>query len=133
MAAALLNHICADVFEAHSAGLEPGTLNPLAAQAMQEIGINISSNPTHAVFDVWKSGRAFAYVITVCTEAETNARKCPVFPGTGTRLRWPFSDPSDLHGTDDAKLEKMRYVRDAIKTKIEEWCQSTCPSAMAPR
>ena len=129
IAAALLNHICGDVFEAESAGLEPGTLNPLAAQAMQEIGIDIFSNPTRGVFDVWKSGRAFAYVITVCTVAETEARKCPVFPGAGIRFRWPFDDPSDFAGTDAAKLEKMRCVRDAIKVKIEEWCEETCPVA----
>jgi protein-tyrosine-phosphatase len=33
MAEAFLNQICPDYFEAHSAGLEPGTLNPLAVDA----------------------------------------------------------------------------------------------------
>jgi arsenate reductase len=42
MAAALLNKRCGDLFEAQSAGLEPGTLNPLAVEALQEIGIDIS-------------------------------------------------------------------------------------------
>ena len=44
MAAAWLNDICGDYFEAHSAGLEPGALNPLAVQVMDEIGIDISNN-----------------------------------------------------------------------------------------
>ena len=37
-----MNHICGNDFEAQSAGLEPGTLNPLAVEAMREVGIDIS-------------------------------------------------------------------------------------------
>ena len=40
MAEAWLNNICSDYFEAHSAGLQPGQLNPLAVQAMREVGID---------------------------------------------------------------------------------------------
>ena len=36
IAAALLNETCGEFFEAHSAGLEPGTINPLAVEALQE-------------------------------------------------------------------------------------------------
>ena len=71
MAAALLNEVCGEFFEAQSAGLEPGTLNPLAVEALQEIGIDISSSETQSVFDVFKSGQLFAYVITVCSESES--------------------------------------------------------------
>ena len=49
MAAALLNQICGDFFQAQSAGLEPGTLNPLAVGALQEIGIGISGVRTQSV------------------------------------------------------------------------------------
>ena len=38
MAEAFLNHICDDQFEAFSAGLEPGKLNPIVVEAMQEVG-----------------------------------------------------------------------------------------------
>src|SRR2546421_7192057 len=41
MAEAWLNTICGEHFEAQSAGLEPGTLNPLAVQVMAEVGIDI--------------------------------------------------------------------------------------------
>ena len=78
MAEAWLNHVCGDFFEAQSAGLEPGTLNPLAVQVMSEVGIDISHKKTRAVFDVFKSGQLFAYVVTVCDE--TSAEKCPIFP-----------------------------------------------------
>ncbi len=77
MAGAFLNQICGDVFEAHSAGLEPGRLNPIVVEAMRETGIDISGNQTRAVLDLIKSGKMFAYVITVCDEA--GAERCPIF------------------------------------------------------
>lgn len=102
MAEAWLNYTCGEVFEAQSAGLEPGTINPLVIQAMREIEIGLSKKQTQAVFDVWKSGQIFQYVITVCSEAE--AKGCPIFAGVTTRLHWPFPDPSQLTGSDEEKL-----------------------------
>ena len=120
MAAALLNQRCGDSFEAESAGLEPGKLNPLAVEVLREKGIDISNNQTRAVFDVFKSAELFAYVITVCDESE--AEKCPIFPGITTRLHWSFSDPSKFTGTPEEKLEKTRQVRDKIDTQVRQFC-----------
>src|SRR6201989_1799197 len=102
MAEAWLNYICSDVFEAESAGLEPGTLNPLVIEAMQEAGIDISQKQTRAVFDVFKAGKLFSHVITVCDES--SAEKCPIFPGIAKRLHWSFPDPSALTGSHDEKM-----------------------------
>jgi len=124
MAEAWLNTICSEHFEAQSAGLEPGTLNPLAVQVMAEVGIDISNKKTQAVFDVFKSGQLFAYVITVCDE--TSAEKCPIFPGPATRLHWSFPDPSEVQGSETAKLEQVRIIRDQIRAKIERWCEEVC-------
>ena len=79
MAEAFLNKICGEFFQAESAGLEPGTLNPYVVEALQEVGIDISGKQTQAVFDVFRSDRLFAYVVTVCQESE--AAGCPIFPG----------------------------------------------------
>ena len=128
MAEAWLNQICGDEFEAQSAGLEPGAIHPLAIEAMREVGIDISRKRTRKVFDVWKAGHAFAYVVTVCSEAEKNARACPIFPGVTTGLSWPFPDPSSFRGSEAARLEQTRQVRDAIKARIEKWCDEVCPS-----
>ena len=124
MAEALLNQICCDQFEAHSAGLEPGTLNPIAVEAMAEIGIDISGKKTKSVSETVKSGETFAHVITVCDEA--GAERCPVFPGTANRLHWAFPDPSSFRGSHAEVLHKTRAVRDAIKQKIESWCADFC-------
>ena len=130
MAEAWLNYICRDTFEAESAGLEPGKLNPLVVEAMSEVGIDISQKKTQAVFDVFKSGKLFAYVVTVCDE--TSAERCPIFPGVATRLHWSFPDPSALTGGHDEKLAEVRKIRDEIRVKVEKWCEEVCPEAFTP-
>jgi arsenate reductase (thioredoxin) len=124
MAAALLNQMCGGLFEAESAGLEPGTLNPLAVAAMREIGIDIGGNRTRSVADVVKTGQRFDYLITVCDES--SAEQCPLVPGGGARLHWNFPDPSKFTGTWKERLEQTRAVREAIESKIEEFCPSSC-------
>ena len=124
MAAALMNATCGEFFEAQSAGLEPGKINPLVIEVLRELGIDISENQTQRVFDVWKSGQMFKYVITVCSEAE--AEGCPIFPGVATRLHWPFDDPSKFTGTPVERLEKTRRVRDQIHARIDAFCEEHC-------
>jgi arsenate reductase len=122
MSEAFLKHYAGDRLEAHSAGLEPGELNPLVVEAMAEIDIDISHKKTKSVFDTWKNGELFQYVISVC-DAES-AEKCPIFPGPTTRLHWSFHDPSQATGTDNQKLQKVREIRDEIASKIQSWLAS---------
>lgn len=122
MAEAWVNHLCGDKYQAESAGLEPGTLNPRVVKVMQEVGIDISHKQTRAVFDVVKAGTLFGYVVTVCDE--TSAERCPVFAGGTKRLHWSFPDPSALTGTEEEILAKTRDIRDMIKAQIQNWCQS---------
>ena len=119
MSEAFLNSLAGDRFEGHSAGLEPGKLNPLAVEAMKEAGLDISGNATKSVFDLFKRGELFAYVITVC-DAEA-AQRCPVFPGITTTLNWSFPDPAAFQGSWEERLARTRAVRDAIKARIEEF------------
>ena len=115
MAEAFLNQTCPGIFEAQSAGLEPGKLTPVVVEAMQEVGIDISKNKTKSVFDVFKSGQTFSYAVTVCDE--TSAERCPIFPGVTKRLHWGFADPSAVQGSHEEKLARTREIRDAIKQK----------------
>lgn len=125
MAEAFINQLCGDYYHASSAGLEPGTLNPIVAEAMAEIGIDVSGHQPRAVFDVVRSGQNFAHVVTVCDGAA--AERCPVFPGITERLHWGFPDPSSLPGTHQEKLEATRQIRDQIKAHIErEFCPLHC-------
>jgi arsenate reductase len=122
MAEAWMNHLCGNHFEAESAGLEPGVLNPLVITTMMEVGIDISGKTTRSVFDVYKSGELFSYVITVCDESA--AEGCPIFPGPAKRLHWSFPDPSTLRGTEQEKLIAIREIRDSIRKAVEEFCVS---------
>lgn len=124
MAAAWLNELCSEDFEAHSAGLEPGQLNPFAVQAMSEVGIDISQKAPQSVFAIFRSGAAFAYVIAVCDTA--SAERCPIFPGAARRLDWSFLDPAAATGSNEEKLGEARRVRDLIKARMEAWCAEMC-------
>ncbi|MGH7828865.1 MAG: arsenate reductase ArsC [Candidatus Binatia bacterium] len=123
MAEALLNRMCGDLFEAESAGLTPGTLNPLAVEVLREIGIDISGKKTRGVSEVVQSGQRFDSVITVCDES--SAEQCPVFPGSA-RIHWNLTDPSKFTGTWEERLDQTREVRASIEAKIEELCPSSC-------
>jgi arsenate reductase len=123
IAESYMNSMYGDRFEAQSAGLEPGVLNPYAVRVMGEVGLDISNNKTKDVFDFVKKGEIFGYVITVCDGA--NAERCPIFSGVTKRLHWSFPDPAALQGTDEEKLQETREIRDAIKTQIEEWVKTS--------
>lgn len=122
MAEAFLNRLGGDRFEAQSAGLEPGKLNPVVVEAMREIGIDISGHATGSVAQMLEAQTPFDYVVTVCDE--TSAEQCPVFPHGAQRLHWGFPDPSGFEGPPEEKLSRTREVRDLIRGKIETWLAS---------
>src|SRR5579863_2061337 len=86
MAEAFLNKYGKDQYQAESAGIEPGKMNPNVVMVMQEVGIDLSKKKTQGVFDLLKQGKSYNAVITVCDAA--SAEKCPVFPGKGKKLAW---------------------------------------------
>jgi arsenate reductase (thioredoxin) len=122
MAEAFMNTLCGDQYEAESAGLEPTELNPLAIEVMKEIGIDISKNSAKSVFDFYKQGRLYSFVITVCDEA--SAQMCPLFPGITFRLHWSFEDPTGFTGSYEERLNDTRRLRDTIKEKILAFCSN---------
>lgn len=124
MAEALLERACANELQVESAGLEPGSVNPLAVATMQEVGIDISGNSTQSVFDVFKSGKLFTHVITVCDE--TSAEACPVFPGIVKRLHWSIRDPAALTGSWEDRLNAVRSIRHEIGDRVDALCDELC-------
>ncbi len=116
MAEALLNRLGGDRYEAQSAGLEPGVLNPYAVEAMAEIGIDISANKTKTVRQMLDRGTAYDYVVTVCDGA--SAERCPVFPGSGRRLHWDLPDPAAVTGDATDVLRRIGAIRDEIRSRV---------------
>lgn len=76
MAEPLLNHMAGDRFEAMSAGIDPGVLNPLTIEVMRGIGLDISENQSKMAFELYRSGKMFQYIIGVCDNAATREMSC---------------------------------------------------------
>jgi len=115
----LLRKLAGDRFEVESAGFEPGELNPVVVEVLKEEGIDITGKQTKAAFDLFKAGRFYNYVVTVCDES--SAEKCPIFPGVNQRIHWSFTDPSKFKGSFEEKLQKTREVKEEIKDRIQDW------------
>lgn len=86
-----------------SAGSDPGTLNPLAVQALAEQRIDISRYRAKGL-----AGIALEHVDTIVTLCAEEV--CPVVPGKARRLHWPLPDPNDL--------ESFRAVRDELRRRL---------------
>jgi arsenate reductase (thioredoxin) len=122
MAQAFLERHGEGRFETESAGLEPGRLNPYVVRAMAEVGIDISHNQTRSVFDLFRAGKVFQVVVTVCSKEA--AEKCPIFPGLSEKLHWPFADPSTFKGSDEEIMAQVRTVRDQIEAAVKDFVAS---------
>jgi arsenate reductase len=119
MAEAYLNSFGGGEFTAESAGFEPTSINPLVVEVMREEGIDLSSKGTQSVFELFKTGRVFTHVVTVCDE--TQESRCPIYPGMTHRLHLPFPDPGQLTGSHEERLEQTRKIRDAIRDAVREF------------
>jgi arsenate reductase len=115
MAEGYLRHFAGDDFEPLSAGVEPKQLNPLAVEAMREIGIDISQQQSKDVVSFL--GQYIPYVVTVCDSAK---QRCPIFPRVYKFQHWSVDDPAEATGAHDEKLAVFRCVRDDITKRIDE-------------
>jgi arsenate reductase len=116
MAEGWLRSLGGAVFEAYSAGTKPSEINPLAIQVVSERGIDISNARSKSVTEFLD--RPFDFVITVCDNA---AESCPTFPGPAHRIHWSFPDPAAVSGSDAAKLQAFREVRDDLYCQLRKW------------
>ena len=122
MAQGFARELKGETIEAHSAGTEPGEMNPLAIAVMQEAGVDISGQYCKHVSAL--NDHNFDYVVTVCTSAN---EKCPLFPRQSKIVHFPFDDPPQLAkdaADDEQALQHYRHVRDQIKSFIERLPQA---------
>lgn len=117
MSEALLRKMAGDRFEVHSAGLEPTVIHPMTVKVLEEIGIDTRDQYAKPLTE-YLGKVHFSYLVTVCGNAE---ERCPIFPGMGQRLHWPFEDPAAFAGSEEEKLDFFRSIRDQIQTKIQQW------------
>lgn len=124
MAEGFLRHLAAEQVEASSAGTRPVGMNPLAVEAMREIGIDISAQHSKSIAEF--EGQPFDTVITVCDKA---AEECPVFPGAPQRIHWSLPDPAAVSGSLEEKRQAFRDVRDTLEHRLREFMRSQIASA----
>ncbi|MFN3323880.1 MAG: arsenate reductase ArsC [Bryobacteraceae bacterium] len=118
MAEGIFRQLGGDRFEVFSAGTRPTAVRPEAIAAMREVGIDLSGHWSKSVDEF--AGREFDYIITVCDNARES---CPVFPGNGERLHWPFEDPAAVEGSEDERLAAFRKVRNQIEARIRAFLE----------
>lgn len=111
MAEGLARHLFGDRVRVQSAGSQPSRVNPLAVQAMAELGIDLGAHRSKSVDDI--DPATVDTVITLCAE-----EICPAWLGKATRLHWALPDPA--HGG----IETFRSVRDEIRRRLEAWAKA---------
>ncbi|MHC5072918.1 MAG: arsenate reductase ArsC, partial [Planctomycetota bacterium] len=97
-----------------SAGSAPAGVNPLAVQALAELGIDISQQRSKSVDTIDLD--AVDTVITLCAE-----EVCPVVSAGTKRLHWPLPDPAATGGSEAQRLSAFREVRDLLHVRIKAW------------
>ena len=107
MAAGFMNAIGAGQVEVLSAGSAPkDSINPIAVQAMQEVGIDISNN-VPKVLTPEAVQESDAVITMGCGDA------CPFYPGKRYE-DWVLDDPAGQG------IESVRVIRDDIKKRVEQ-------------
>ena len=118
MAEAFLKRITFNRVEVYSAGIKPGSVNPMGIKVMKELGIDISKNRAKSVNEFYHD--RFDYVITI----DDNARKnSPTFQGSHTKIHKSLEDPSEFKGSEAEKLELFRLTRDQIKEWLTDFAE----------
>lgn len=115
MAAGWLNHLAGNRIEVRSAGSQPaGQINPVAAAAMREVGIDITGEQPKMLTPDSVS-QADVVVTMGCGDA------CPYLPGKRYE-DWQLVDPAGQ------PIEVVRQVRDDIRQRIETLVAELIPS-----
>ena len=106
MAAGFMQHLGAGRVEVLSAGSAPkASINPVAVQAMAEVGIDIANNLPKILTP--ETVQASDVVITMgCGDA------CPFYPGKRYE-DWVLEDPAGQG------IESVRRIRDDIRGRVQ--------------
>lgn len=109
LAEALLRHTDSSNFEAFSAGLEPGEIDPRTLESLEHIGIETNGLRSKSINEF--EGQQFHYVITLCDKSSEEASR---MPSSGEVIVWSFEDP-----TTSEKHEPFRHALQEIHDRIK--------------
>ncbi|HVW72150.1 MAG TPA: arsenate reductase ArsC [Rhizomicrobium sp.] len=117
MAAAMLRHLAGQRLYVESAGVRAGELDPLAVEAMEEIGLEIGKHKPRCFEDL--EDGSFDLVITLSPEAQHKAMELTRTAATRVEY-WPTMDPTAVEGSREQRLLAYRGVRDQLMSRLRQ-------------
>src|SRR5882757_10569061 len=117
MAAAMLRHLTRGGIYIESAGVKAGELDPLAVEAMGEIGLEMGKHKPRCFEDL--EDGSFDLVITLSPEAQHKAMELTRTAATQVEY-WPTMDPTAVDGSREQRLVAYRAVRDQLMRRLKQ-------------
>lgn len=117
MAAALMRRLAGEGLYVESAGVKAGALDPLAVEAMEEIGLKIGQHRPRCFEDL--EDGSFDLVITLSPEAQHKAVELTRTAATLVEY-WPTIDPTAVEGSREQRLAAYRAVRDQLAERLKQ-------------
>jgi len=120
IAAGLLTQTLGRAIYVGSAGVRKGELDPFAVAVMAEVGVDISRHKPltfEELDDI--EGLNFDLIVTLSPEAHHRALELTRISAVDVEY-WPTTDPTDVEGSREQRLDAYRAVRDQLLTRIRE-------------
>ncbi len=116
MAAAIMRHLYGTHAFVDCAGVKAGDLDPLAVEALAEIGIDIEGYKPKTFAELDDS--SFDLIVSLSPEAHHKALEFTRVMAVEAEY-WPTMDPTAHEGTREQRLDAYRAVRDGLMKKIK--------------
>jgi len=120
MAEGFLRSLAGDRFIPVSAGADAADVNPLAAEVMREVGIDISAQKPREVASLFHE--TFHFVVVLSDEAR---ERYPLYPFARKLLKWSVPNPEVAARESEAQKQMFRQVRDQMRIQVEKLIQTT--------
>jgi protein-tyrosine-phosphatase len=118
MAAALLKQMLGTSLYVGSAGVRKAELDPFAAAAMEEIGIDIKAHRPMTFEELEDlEGLNFDLIVTLSPEAHHKALELTRTLALDVEY-WPTADPTAIEGSREQRINAYRNVRDQLLQRI---------------
>ncbi len=120
MAAALLREMTGKGTTVASAGVRKDILDPFAAAAMAEVGIDITDHEPTTIEELEDlEGLDFSLIVTLAPEAHHIALALTHRIDAEVEY-WPTADATATEGNREQRLDAYRAVRDQLSARIRE-------------
>src|SRR5690606_15691051 len=103
-----------DQLEVHSAAIDPAPIHPYAQWAMNEAGIDISSQAPNPLDRMDLT--SFDYVVTLCEKAK---ERCANLPSSVKVEHWDVIDPTRARGKPLEVIQAFRLTRNEIERRVK--------------